>query len=254
MSLVVYTTPFIYTHLINRKGFIEGIAYALEYYVPLFLMVFLFSDNSSDIVLLCLSLTAFMSIYEIGYFENNVIAINYEKHPTIRHTKLELLYLEKNLKKIFYIRYFIALFLVAVMSLFESTWNFIGLLILTRIVFYFYNLRYRFGLGNRLLFVLLRLLRYVTPIYFLGIVTLMFALPVAMVNLINNYAWYNRTNIHLPRFFGTKLFDACMYGLFYFIFKTLNYDSIASVFLYLTTIKIVLFLIVLVKMRGKKNV
>ena len=244
--MLKYIIPFLYTHRYNRKG-IESIAYVLEYYVALALFVMLSCNNIDSVFIYLVSLTAFMLVYEIGYIENNVVAIEKESSPTIRHQRDELVYIKDNLKMIYMSRYLLSFGLVVGLSFYIDVTYLVASLVVTRGVYYLYNIKYRTGTFNRTLFVTLRLLRYFAPISFLGLVSLIAVLPIVVVNIINNYAWYDRSKVHFPRFFGTKLFDAIAYGMFFLLFKFLNYDSIAYLFLYLTVIKLVLFVAVLIK-------
>ncbi len=242
-----YILPFFYTHKFNRTG-IESWAYIFEYYVTLFIFTFLASYQSVDLLLIGLTLTAYMLIYEIGYMENNVYAIEKEKSPTLRHSDEEADFVRENFYKISLVRYLLAGALVGVMALWFHVLFFIVLLILTRTVFYLYNMQFRTGLVHRLLFMTLRYLRYFSPVWFLGVPAAVFAAIVAFVNLINNFAWYDRWGVHLPRFFGTKLFDALMYGGVGF--SLLHHDLVmAMVLLYMAGIKLVLFAMVLLQKR-----
>jgi hypothetical protein len=92
----------------------------------------------------------------------------------------------------------------------------------------------------------LRFFRYVTPVWFLGIPAFIFASIVSFVNLINNFAWYDRWGVQLPRFFGTKLFDALVYGGVYIFFYLNSRDDLATMFLFMACIKLFLFMIVLI--------
>ena len=249
-----YVIPFFYTHKYNRKG-IEGWAYFFEYYIALFVLVLLYTQNMLDLILLFLSLTAYSFIYEIGYIENNVFAIKLDAKPTLRHSELECSFIEKNMMKITMFRYIMAAILIIIMSQLTNVSLFVFLLMVTRVVFYLYNMQFRQGVVHRLLFVGLRFLRYFTPIFFLGINALLFVLPVVMVNFINNYAWYDRSSLHLPRFFGTKVFDSVSYLCFYLYFVyVLDLDTISYIFLYMAVMKMILFVAVLVQKRLHKYV
>lgn len=243
-----YIFPFYYTHKYNRKG-LESVAYFLEYYISLLIFVFLYFGNIGGGFIYILSLTIFMIVYEMGYIENNVFSIEKDKKPTIRHTIEEIEFLKNSYGTVFLFRYVMVAILVFVLSFYINVFYFIVLLILTRVIFYLYNFKFRDGIINRILFFTLRFLRFFSPIYFLGLVGILLVFPMAIVNLVNNYAWYDRTKVHLPRFFGTKLFDSIAYGFFYFLFSGLGYDYIAYVFLYLTVIKFILFLVALTMKR-----
>ena len=250
---VTYIFPFWYTHRYNRKG-VDGLAYALEYYGALLLFVILMGNGYESLLVLAIALSVYMLLYECGYIENNVIAIEREKKPTLRHEDHEIEHLRRNFRQICTVRYGVAALLTGLLLFFRSGVEvvlFIVLLFATRTVFMLYNLRFREGLVHRLFFAVLRFLRYFTPIMFWIKPALLLTLPVTLVNIVNNFAWYDRWGIHLPRFFGTKLFDALAYGGFFLLFRNIIHDRmLALVFLYLAVIKTVLFLIVLWRERG----
>ena len=245
-KIMRYYLPFLYTFFYNRKG-LDGIAYFLEYCGALFVLVWLCGDGVTEIFLFFGALSAYMTLYEIGYLENNVIAIKNEQHPTLRHTEQELIYLEQNYPKIIRIRYALVVILTALMAFWIDVVPFISLLVLSRIIFYLYNMKYREGLVHRLLFMALRFLRYVSPVWFLGLPALFFAGVVSLVNLINNFAWYDRWGVHLPRFFGTKLFDGLVYATLFLLFYQFENQRMVWLFLYMAIIKFILFSIVLLQ-------
>ena len=247
--MLKYIIPFLYTHAYNRKG-IESIAYFLEYYVALGLFTFLSTNSVEELFIYIISLITLILVYEMGYIENNILAIALDKSPTLRHTQEETNNLKNNLKKIFLIRYLFIIILLSYLSFYTNIWLLTILLLLTRIIYFLYNMKFRKGLIHRLLFGFLRFLRYWTPISFLGITSLFAVLPITLVNIINHYAWYDRTAIHLPRFFGTKIFDAIIYSIFFILFKAFGYNNHAYLFLYLVIIKLLLFMFVLFK-RGQ---
>ena len=247
-----YIIPFFYTHKYNRKG-IEGWVYFFEYYIALLLLLFFYTSNEIELLLFILGLTAYMLVYEIGYIENNVLAIQKEKKPTLRHNKSELYFIEKYFQKISFFRYFLSILLVYIISLNTNVLVFVVLLIVTRVVFFLYNMKYRDGFLNRLLFVVLRFVRYFSPVWFLGIYSAVFATVVVIVNMINNFAWYDRWGFQLPRFFGTKLFDSAIYfGVYIYFAYGSEVDKLSYIFLYMAVIKILLFMIVFMK-KGLKD-
>jgi len=244
--ILKYIIPLLYTHKYNRKG-LDGLAYFLEYYAFILIFTYLRSYSIVECLIVFILLLAYMSIYEVGYIENNVFSIEKDISPTIRHSEDEILFLRKNYTTIFLYRYFISIIIVFALYFYIDTFFFLVLLVLTRIVFYGYNFVYRTGIENRILFSLLRFLRFFSPIYLLGFVSFVVVLPIVLVNFINNYAWYDRTSFTLSRFFGTKLFDSISYLLFFFIFSNLGFGNISYIFIYLSIIKFFLFLIVLAK-------
>lgn len=244
--------PFFYTFKYNRKG-VEGIAYFLEY--QLLLLLFSYTFSSFDIVFLLktfLLLVGLTLVYEIGYIENNTVAIQYEENPTLRHSKEEIKSIKKNYFKIKFWRYLILLFIIIVMTKLFSIKEvvvFILLLVLVRITYYEYNLVYRNGLKNRILFFILRFLRYYIPIFFIGKQALELCLIISFLNLINNFSWYKRSKISLPKLFGTKVFDLLYYAI---VYTLLNNQLLKIAFLYMIIIKIFLILIIYPKKMFKE--
>ncbi len=242
-----YIYPFFYTFLYNRKG-LEGWAYFFEFYVLLFMFVLLFMQNSFDIVHFVVSITSVMAIYELGYIENNTHAIKKEKNPTIRHTEKELLFLEENYHKIAFYRYLITFFLILGISFYTNVIGLIVGLIVIRIIFYLYNEVFRKGIPNRIIFLILRFLRYYVPISFFGEPAFILSSVIALINFINNLAWYRRTKFYLPRFFGTKLFDAIIYFCIFLLLYVVEDIKLSYIFLYLSLIKLMLFIIKLLRL------
>ena len=243
-----YIYPFFYTFLYNRKG-LEGWAYFFEFYVLLLMFVLLFMQNSFDIVYFLVSITSVMAIYELGYIENNTQAIKKEKNPSIRHTEKELLFLEENYHRIAFFRYLITFFLILGISFYTNVIGLIVGLIAVRISFYLYNEVFRQGMINRIIFLILRFLRYYVPISFFGEPAFILAGFIGLINFINNFAWYRRTKFYLPRFFGTKLFDAIIYFGISILLYSIQEIGLSYVFLYLSIIKLILLIIKLRKLK-----
>ena len=112
--------------------------------------------------------------------------------------------------------------------------------VLTLLTFLLYN-NIRQGWLNRINFVLLRFLRYFSILVFLGWNGFAISLFISLNNFINNLAWYpERTKFRLPRFFGTKIFDAVIYliiGLSYLFVE----NEYGYLFIYMFVVKFILF-------------
>ena len=76
---------------------------------------------------------------------------------------------------------------------------------------------------------------------FLGWNGFAISLFISLNNFINNLAWYpERTKFRLPRFFGTKIFDAVIYliiGLSYLFVE----NEYGYLFIYMFVVKFILF-------------
>ena len=242
MELIKFILPYYYTFKYNRKGF-EGFAYFLEYTLLPFIIYWLYIPNITLLEIFII-LTIVVTTYEIGYLYNNIISVQEEDHPTQRHSKEELKFGYDYFAKIIYIRFTFVMVLIIVLYLFESKYYIeitMGVLVIT-FVFYLYNI-IRSGWLNRFLFFLLRFFRYYYILFFVGLPSVVVAFFISFVNLINNLSWYpKRTHISLPRFFGTKLFDSICFFFLFSLFFVFSHNLIAYVFLYLSFVKIILFI------------
>jgi len=248
--MIQFIIPFLYTHTYNRKN-VESIAYILEYYVALFLLSIVYSNHYHSFYVIFITLIITICIYEIGYLQNNVFSIKKDKNPTFRHSQDELLFLEQNIIPIIAIRFGLIMFLISILYFIPHNYNmilFIILLLSIIFIFILYNLKFREGIIHRLLFAILRFLRYFSPIFFLGTPAFIFSLIIALVNFINHFSWYNRGSVHLHRFFGTKLFDAIIYGNISLYFISIH-SKLYIIFTYLFSIKLLLFIFVFITKR-----
>ncbi len=243
MENVKYIIPFFYTYRYNRRG-IEGVAFFFEFtLLPFVLLLLLHDYHSFWLVFVTMVLVA--TIYEIGYIHNNVIAIKNEKYPTIRHEKEELELLRFNIYKIMAGRVVLSIILFILLMIMDLKYSgelLIALLAMI-VIFSLYNTK-KSGWSNRILFFLLRWLRYYTVLLFSGSMAIVISAIIASVNFINHFAWYkNRTDFSLSRFFGTKLFDALVYvGCFVFFYQDQK-EELAYLFLYLFVVKSLLFVV-----------
>ena len=242
MELIKFITPFYYTFTYNRKG-LEGLAYFLEYTILPFIVLMLWKPVDMTIFQLMIIVSVITISYEVGYIYNNVIVIDTEDNPSLRHTRYELQFANQYIFCIIFIR---LILIVVLMSglLYINTSNAvitsIGVLLIMT-VFYLYN-TIRQGWGNRILFFLLRFIRYYFVLFFIGMPAFIISSVIAIVNLINNLAWYpERTDINLPRLFGTKVFDGLIYMLFAAILFWNSYEIEGYLFSYLSSVKLGLF-------------
>jgi hypothetical protein len=97
-------------------------------------------------ILFLLVYTAYISIYEIGYFENDSFTIMNEENPFLRLNDNELTFVLKNFKKIEFFRWLIAVILLILTYLLGSKFNismnlmlFCLLLVSTRVIFLIHN-------------------------------------------------------------------------------------------------------------------
>jgi hypothetical protein len=254
MGIVKYLIPFFYTFSYNRKG-LEGVAYLFEFTLLPFVVWLSVPGSGFSLTEVAVTLIAVTTMYELGYIHNNAIAIRNEKDPTIRHGDQELAVLEKGFVKITIFRTTVFLLLIGSLVANQSLYAMELLLIvlMLAVLFYLYNL-YKSGWENRVLFFLLRGMRYYAVLLFSGAGAVPAAGVIAVVAFVNHFAWYReRTVFGLGRFFGTKLFDAIVYGLYaVFLLVSCQDESWSRVFFYLFAVKLVLFAVALFQKRTRK--
>lgn len=247
MATAKYIIPFYYTYAFNRRG-IEGVAYFLEFTLLPFVVLMSVQNIHVSIWQVFVTLALVTTMYETGYIHNNVIAIYHENNPTIRHSADELKMLHGSFAKIVIIRMLFSLLLLALLAMMNMMYTFeLFVLVVVMVgVFYLYNL-HKSGWRNRVFYFLLRGVRYYAVLFFSGVGALPTSIMIATVSFINHFAWYReRTAFGLGRFFGTKLFDALVYGsCFVVLSMQRGEDGWASVFLYLSIVKIALFTVAL---------
>lgn len=243
MAIAKYLIPFYYTYAFNRKG-LEGIAYFLEFTLLPFVILLMVQNTDASAWQVFVTLIVVTMMYEAGYIHNNVIAVRHESNPTIRHSADELETLYGAFSKIVLFRTLFSLLLLAVLATMNMVYalELLVLIVMMVGVFYLYNL-HKSGWKNRVLYFLLRGIRYYAVLFFSGASAIPVSVMIAAVSFINHFAWYReRTGFGLVRFYGTKLFDALVYGVCFAILAMQhNKEGWASVFLYLSVVKIALF-------------
>jgi hypothetical protein len=142
--------------------------------IPIFFIVWFLSDIIffSLVTTFIISFFIMISIYEIGYIENDTITIEKESAPTLRLKEQDLVNIQNNHGKIVGTKVFIALILIFLLYQLAKIWlidfallQFLFSLILLRIIFYLHNsMRNRW---NILTFFCLSSLKYsIIPLLF----------------------------------------------------------------------------------------
>jgi hypothetical protein len=169
-----FILPFYYLYASRLKRPAELLS--LIWIYPVFLFVFLFGfyqvglfPNSVSFII---GFFAWMSIYEIGYLENDALTIRKEKNPNIRISLDDILLVQKNFGSICIIRVFVFIFLILLTSVFglfsQSQLFLFVLLALTARLFFFLHNQFRSRV-NIITYFLLCLSKYgVFPMVFLG--------------------------------------------------------------------------------------
>lgn len=170
-----FVIPFYYLTYSRLKSHAEKLS--LIWIYPLFLMVFLFVFYQIEIIphlfSFLLAFVAWMSIYEIGYLENDAFTIKREMHPNLRIPQQDIIFIEKNFRKIVLIRLLIFIGLTGILY-FLNLWSieqilwFVSIVIFARFFFNLHNvIRSRW---NIISYFFLCLSKYwVFPIIYLGL-------------------------------------------------------------------------------------
>jgi hypothetical protein len=170
-----FILPFNYLYFSRLKKLAE--LFSLIWIYPLFLFVFLFGFYGvtiwPHIISFLIGFFAWLSIYEIGYLENDALTIRKEANPNIRISQSEIQFIQDNFISICFGRILTFLFLVLIIAVFDlfcvnQLLLFTGMVLASRLFFYLHNqIRSRF---NILTYFLLCLTKYlVFPMIYLGI-------------------------------------------------------------------------------------
>jgi|GEM_PF-1477228 len=140
------------------------------------------ADGLSILAVFSISFLAWLSVYEIGYMENDAFTIDLEAQPTLRIPKGESDWIKANFHKIIGTRSLIFLLLTYILWHFFtdnfSLTYFFSIVGLTRLVFYFHNrLRSRW---NILTYLLLSLGKYL----FLALILFQLNFPLLLLALV----------------------------------------------------------------------
>ncbi|MGL5049646.1 MAG: hypothetical protein ACRC6E_03325 [Fusobacteriaceae bacterium] len=157
-----YTIPFYYTLKTRTLKINKKISYIFTYLFPVFILFFRASFDLKSLFAFFLSLIGTISIYEVGYLENDIKTVKKEINPTLRLKESETLDIESNFYKIIFIKYFISGLIVYILSFkFKISYFILGLFLI-QIIYLFHN-RIRNKI-NLISFFLLSTLRYLTPL------------------------------------------------------------------------------------------
>ena len=168
----IYYFPFVYMFKSRYKTLAEKISWMIIYALPILIIAYSFNVSYllfSTIYLL--SIISFVTLYEIGYLENDIVTTQKEKDPQIRIEKdKNIKFIHEKYSNLVICRYFLVGLLLLILCLLYFVFpgleiymfQFIIFLILTRFIFKLHNIiRNRF---NILTYFLLVSLKYLTPI------------------------------------------------------------------------------------------
>jgi len=141
-----FIAPFYYLYYSRLKKTAE--LFSLVWIYPFFIFVFLFGFYQLDLIpyifSYLLGLTAWISVYEIGYLENDALTIRKEINPNIRIPRSDIDYIQKYFKRIVTMRSFIFVLLVLIiyiLGLFstEQLFIFLTAVLFGRLMFFVHN-------------------------------------------------------------------------------------------------------------------
>lgn len=163
-----FIIPFYYTFYTRIKGKSKRVAYLFTFILPIYIYIVAFNNKftAMDFIASILAFIGLMSVYEIGYINNDVVTTRNEKNPTLRLTKDEMSYAWKHLKSIKTIKYITAFVMLIILIFldYNAVYYIIGL-ILIDLVYAIHNLVR--DKKSIITFFCLSLLRYITvPLVF----------------------------------------------------------------------------------------
>ncbi len=169
--MLKFYLPFYYLFFSRLKTKIDLISWMIIFIIPQFFITYMYTDFSlgAFVLLFLLSQIIFNTLYEIGYIENDISTVENEKIPTLRLDEESNNYIKTNYSKIIYFRYFTVLVLMGLLYEVNSYFglelnmiDFIVLLVLNRIFFFFHNsIRNRWNLVT---FSVLAVTKYIFPV------------------------------------------------------------------------------------------
>ena len=149
-----FILPFNYLYFSRLKKKVELLS--LIWIYPLFLFVFLFGFYGLTLwphsISFLIGFFAWLSIYEIGYLENDALTIRKEANPNIRISQNDIQYIQDNFRSICIGRILIFLFLVSIIAVLglltiNQLLLFTVLILASRLFFYLHNqIRSRFNI------------------------------------------------------------------------------------------------------------
>ena len=137
-----FIIPFYYTFYTRIKGKSKRIAYIFTFILPIYIYIIAFNRSFTliDFIASILGFIGLMSIYEVGYINNDVITIQYEKNPTLRLKEDEIFYARERIGKIRAIKYIIALIIIGILVMLNCNYIYYTIgLILIYIVYLAHN-------------------------------------------------------------------------------------------------------------------
>ncbi len=157
--------PFLYFLKTRLKSKVQKVSWLFVYFVPnIFIYFYItgFDLSIKNILLMVVSIVLINYIYENGYIQNDIILTKKEKNPNLRVDGEILFNVRKNILSIFFIRFFIGVVLLTVISLLVDDFAiflkyFLVVLLLQVLYLIYNNIR---NIGNLYLILPLSYLRF----------------------------------------------------------------------------------------------
>lgn len=164
---LIFYIPVTYLFYSRLKSAIERVSYLFLFPGMVSVMNYLWFGvnypNLHFLLFFVLFFFAWYSIYEIGYLENDALAIQKEKNPTLRISKAKIDYIRTHFLKIFFIRVIIAIISLSVLPLFILPNRVLLLLMCLIVTLFFFKMHNYFrGRINIITYFGLSFLKYYT--------------------------------------------------------------------------------------------
>jgi hypothetical protein len=145
---VKFSIPFLYYFITRINSIPKKVSWSIVNVFPILWVCAIITDINSMVVVILyfLGLCAMMSIYEVGYLENDIITTKNETNPTKRLDDESHNFLEKNYNKIISMKYGLTLLIVILSLIIETSTNiqlyiyqFIFSLLILRVIYLIHN-------------------------------------------------------------------------------------------------------------------
>ncbi|EKT63115.1 WbuO protein [Providencia alcalifaciens Dmel2] len=180
---IAFYIPFYYSFKTRFRTKIKLLSWFLIYVIPLLSITFIYS--SSEVSASLINIILFYTIYEVGYIFNDTYTIKKESSPTLRLSKNQLDYCEKNIIFICIFRLITSIFLLFVLKSIGFNWIYsLSVVTLIALIYCIYNsIRNKINLLLHFLLVNLRYTAVVIPFLSLyEILIVIFIFPI--INLL----------------------------------------------------------------------
>lgn len=160
--------PAYYFHITRARRLFEFFSWMYIYPFFFIFFIFLYSTDYSLLFSFVFYFLSIFHVYESGYIENDIQTVKKEEKPTIRHTRSDQFFINKNYYMIQRLRCVVSILFLVISSFFASTlwvlfYGAVGL-ILCKVLFFLHN-SIRSNL-NILTYFMLVSFRYLSCLFF----------------------------------------------------------------------------------------